>query len=156
MNPYLSEYIDHLRKNFSSLPVEVAHQIAFAFLTFKLGLYDDSIRRCDRSLELLASHIVPEVLPKALQIVRQRALDLSESKVQTSGLPEFTPEERMYLAIPLAPEEVEDPVHLTIANSLVLIYAVGLIASPEDMQALEEQERYVTQFLLAYKEQLPL
>lgn len=156
MNPYLNEYIDHLRRDFSSLPAEIAHQIAFAFLTFKLGLYEDTIRRCDRALELLAAEHVPESLLKALHVVRLRALDLSESKVQTSGLPEFTPEERVYLAIPLAPEEVEDPVHLTISNSLLLIYAVGLIASSEDLQALEEQERYVTQFLLAYKDQLPL
>jgi hypothetical protein len=156
MNPYLNRYIERLRKDFSALPQEISHQIAFAFLTFKLGLYDDAIRRCDRSLELLSSREVPLVLEKALQIVRQRAQDLSESRVVTTRLPEYTPEERIYLAIPLAPEEVEDPVHLTISNSLLLIYAVGLIASPEDGQALEEQERYVTQFLIAYQEQIPL
>jgi hypothetical protein len=156
MNPYLNDYIGRLRNDFSALPAEISHQVAFAFLTFKLGLYEDTIRRCDRSLELLSAGIILPVLGKALQIIRQRAQDLSESKVQTSGLPEFTTEERTYLAIPLAPDEVEDPVHLTISNSLLLIYAVGLIASPEDVQALEEQERYVTQFLLTYKDQLNL
>jgi hypothetical protein len=156
MNQYLSDYIERLRKDFSALPKDISHQIAFTFLTFKLGIYDDTIRRCDRSLELLTGQIVPPVLKKALEIVRQRAQDLSESKVQTSGIPEFSPEEREYLAIPLPSAAVEDPIHLTISNSLLLIYAVGLIASPEDIQALEEQERYVTQFLLAYKDQIDL
>jgi hypothetical protein len=156
MNPYLTEYIQRLRGDFSALPAETSHQIAFAFLTFKLGLYEDTVRRCDRSLELLSSAKIPPVLVKALQIIRQRAQDLAESKVRSSGLPEFTAEERTYLALPLAPEEVEDPVHLTISNSLLLIYAVGLIASPEDAQALEEQERYIIQYLLAYKEHIPL
>jgi hypothetical protein len=156
MNPYLNEYIERLRKDFSALPEETSHQIAFAFLTFKLGLYDDTIRRCNRSLQLLSAAIVPPVLKKALQIIRQRAQDLSESKVQTSGLPEFSLEEQEYLAIPLSSEEVEDPIHLTISNSLLLVYAVSLIASPEDTQALEEQERYATQFLLAYKNKIPL
>jgi hypothetical protein len=156
MNKYLQEYIGRLRKDFSGLPAEVSHQIAFAFLTFKLGLYDDTVRRCDRSLALLSAEKAAPVLEKALKIIRQRAQDLAESKVQTGALPEFTPEERPYLAIPLSPTEVEDPTHLTITNSLLLIYAVGLIASPEDSQALEEQERYVNQFLLAFKNQINL
>ncbi|MDD1679054.1 MAG: hypothetical protein LUO93_07745 [Methanomicrobiales archaeon] len=156
MNNYLNNYIEQLRKDFSGLPEELSHQIAFAFLTFRLGLYDDTICRCDRSLALLSASKSPPMLEKALKIVRQRAQDLSESKVQTTGLPEFTPEERAYLAIPLAPEEVEDPIHLSITNSLLLIYAVGRIASPQDIQALEEQERYVHQFLLAYRKQINL
>ncbi len=156
MNPYLTNYIDRLRKDFSGLSPEISHQVAFAFLTFKLGLYEDTIRRCDRSLELFTAEGVPPVLKKALQIVRQRAQDLAESRVRTTGLPEFAPEDRPYLAIPLAPEQVEDPEHLTISNSLLLIYAAGIVASAEDFQALEEQERYVTQFLLTYKEQILL
>jgi hypothetical protein len=156
MNKFLNDYIGRVRKDFSALSEEISHQIAFAFLTFKMGLYDDTIRRCDRSISLLAAEKAPSVLVKALQIIRQRAQDLSESKVQTGGLPEFTPEEQGYLAVPLTPEEVEDPVHLKITNSLLLIYAVGLIASPEDIQALEEQERYINQFLFSFKNQINL
>jgi hypothetical protein len=156
MNKFLNDYIGRVRNDFSALPEEISHQIAFAFLTFKMGLYDDTIRRCDRSLSLLGAEKVPSVLVKALQIIHQRAQDLSESKVQPGGLPEFTTEEQQYLAIPLSPAEVEDPAHLKITNSLLLIYAVGLIASPEDIQALEEQERYVNQFLLSYKNQINL
>lgn len=156
MNKFLTDYIMLLREDFADLPKEIAHQIAFMFLTFKMGLYDDTIRRCDRSLALLATRKVPKVLEKALQVIRRRAQDLSESKVQTIELPEFSQEDNKYLAIPLGSIEVEDPVHLRITNSLLLIYAVSLITSPEDIQALEEQERYVTQFLLAYKNQINL
>jgi hypothetical protein len=156
MNKYLNDYIERLRQDFSGLPAEISHQIAFAFLTFKMGLYDDTIRRCDRSIALLSATKIPYVLVKALQIIRQRAQDLSESKVLTTGLPEFTADDRTYLSIPLTSDQVEDAVHLKITNSLLLIYVVGIIASPEDIQALEEQERYVNQFLLTYKNQINL
>jgi hypothetical protein len=154
MKKYLNDYINRIRVDFSTLPSDIAHQIAFAFLTFKLGLYDDAIRRCSQSLTILSTIKAPSVLEKALKIIQRRAQDLSESRVETGGLPDFTLTEQGQLAIQLAPDMVDDPVHLKITNSLILLYAVGLIASSEDTQALEEQERYVLQFLQAYKKQI--
>ncbi len=151
MNKFLNDYINRIRKDFEAIPGDPAHQISFAFLTFKMGLYEDTLRRCDRAAALLPLLPVSSVLRKALKVIRQRSQDLAELKVQTSGLPEFSPAEQHYLAVVLPGEQIEDPIHLTITNSLVLIYAVGLISSPDDTQALEEQERYVVQVLQTYR-----
>lgn len=151
MNKFLTEYINRIRKDFEEIPENIAHQITFAFLTFKMGLYEDTVRRCDRALPLVPSLKSSSVLRKALEIIRHRAQDLAESRVETTGLPEFNTDERVYLAVIPPADQIEDPVHLTITNSLVLLYAVGIVCSPEDVQALEEQERYVVQYLQTYR-----
>lgn len=151
MKTFLTRYLQNIRNNVPALPPETAHQIAFAFLTFKMGLYEDSIERCKKSLNLLKDIPVPGALLTALTILQERATDLTASRVQSSGLPEFDPEDRPFLALDIKPEAVDDPTHLTISNSLLLIYAVGLSTSPDDTQALEEQERYIIHILSSYK-----
>lgn len=151
MKNYLIVYIQRIRNNFPTLSRETAHQIAFAFLTFKMGLYEDSILRCTKALNLLKGVPVPSVLVTALSILKGRAEDLAASRVQSVNLPEFNMDERSFIPINIATESVDDPVHLTISNSLILLYAVALATSQEDSQALEEQERYVIQLLTSYK-----
>lgn len=156
MKNFLTRYLQNMRNIFPALPHETAHQIAFAFLTFKMGLYEDSIERCKKSLHLLQGTPVPSALLTALTILRERSADLAALRVQSSGLPEFSHEERPYLALDIAPGSVDDPTHLTISNSLILLYAVAFITSPDDTQALEEQERYVIQILATYKQLINL
>ena len=140
-----------MKQPFSAIDEECAHQIAFAFLTFKMGLYDDTVRRCEKTLQLLQSTKVPSALQKSLKVIQERARDLSQARIQSMNIPLFASDERNYTAINVLPELVEDPIHLTISNSLILLYAVAINTSPDDATALEEQERYVIHILEGYK-----
>lgn len=154
MKSYLVDYINRMKQPFSVIDEGGAHQIAFAFLTFKMGLYDDTVRRCEKSLEMLKSTKAPSALEKSLKVIQERARDLSQSRIQSTNIPLFSPEERHYTAINVPLEQVEDPIHLTISNSLLLLYAIAINMSPDDATALEEQERYVIHILDGYKKLL--
>ena len=41
-----------------------------------------------------------------------------------------------------------------LTNALILLYAVALTTSPDDEQALEEQEKYVLRLLATYRKTL--
>jgi len=154
MKSYLVDYINRMKQPFSTIDEECAHQIAFAFLTFKMGLYDDTVRRCEKTLQMLKSKKVPLALQKSLMVIQERAHDLSQSRVQSPNLPEFSGNENSYIAINVPLDLVEDRIHLTISNSLIMIYAVAINNSPNDTTALEEQERYVIHILESYKKLL--
>jgi hypothetical protein len=156
MKNYLNKYIRRMRDVFSGVERETAHQIVFAMMTFKMGLYEDTIQRCTKALSSPHASSIPPVLVHGLEILRQRATDLSESRVRSPNLPEFSPREEELLPIPLSSEIGEDPAHLKISNSIVLLYVAGFIASPDDQEALEEQERYILKILENYKNQLHL
>jgi len=66
----------------------------------------------------------------------------------------FSEADYEYLAIHLSPEQNENPAALDLDNALVLLYAVGIETSPDDEQALEEHQRFVTQILESYKDKL--
>jgi hypothetical protein len=41
-----------------------------------------------------------------------------------------------------------------LTNALVILYAAALSSSPDDEQALEEQEKYILQLLATYRRSL--
>jgi hypothetical protein len=51
---------------------------------------------------------------------------------------------------------VEEPDMLKIENALLLIYAVAYTTASEDAQALDEQQNYAIQIIMAYKKALNL
>ena len=66
----------------------------------------------------------------------------------------FTDAEHAYLAVNLPPDRIEDPDTLELDNALFLLYAVAVISSPDDEQALDEHRTYVITMLGTYKRAL--
>ena len=62
MDSSLSQYIDRVGPAFSGIPRGAAHQVAFAFLSYKLGIYHDAVTRCDHALKLIEGRPVPGAL----------------------------------------------------------------------------------------------
>jgi hypothetical protein len=153
MDRFLTEYLDRVRPAFSVLPEHAGHQIAFAFLSYKLGIYHDAVTRCDQALRLTGGLPVPPVLGTALRIVRERADALSNARYDAKLPFLFTKADLPFGIIdPTAPVVDADLFQLT--NALVILYAAALVSSPDDEQALEEQEKYVLQLLATYRKSL--
>ena len=153
MDRFLSEYIERVRPAFAALPEHAGHQIAFAFLSYKLGIYHDAVTRCDQALSGLEGRQVPVVIATALKIVRERADALSRSQFDAKLPFLFTKADLPFGIIdPSAPVVDADLFQLT--NALVILYAAALASSPDDEQALEEQEKYVLQLLVTYRKSL--
>ncbi|HVP25552.1 MAG TPA: hypothetical protein VMS81_06180 [Methanomicrobiales archaeon] len=152
MDRFLSEYLDRVRPALSALPKDAAHQIAFAFLSYKLGIYHDAVTRCDQALKILEGHPIP-VLATALRIVRDRADALSRAQYDAKLPFLFTKADLPYGIID-PKEPVADPELFQLTDALVLLYAAALIGSPDDEQALEEQEKFVLQLLATYRKTL--
>jgi DNA-binding LacI/PurR family transcriptional regulator len=153
MDKSLSEYLERVRPAFSTLQEHAGHQIAFAFLSYKLGIYHDAVTRCDQALKLLEGRDVPGVIATSLRIVRERADALSRSQYDAKLPFLFTkPDLPWGIIDPSAPVVDADLFQLT--NALVILYAAALSSSPEDEQALEEQEKYVLQLLATYQKSL--
>jgi len=153
MDRFLSEYIDRVRSAFVAVPENAAHQVAFAFLSFKLGIYHDAAGRCDQALRLLEGRGVPPILATSLRIVRERADALSRAQYDAKLPFLFTKGDLPYGIIDPS-EPVTDPDLFQFTNALILLYAVALTRSPEDEQALEEQEKYVLQLFATYRKSL--
>jgi len=153
MDRFLSEYIDRVRPAFSTLPRDAAHQVAFAFLSYKLGIYPDAVTRCDQALKIIGGRPIPKVLGTALRIVHERADALSQARYDTK-LPFLFRKEDLPFGIIDPSEPVVDPDLFQLTNALVILYAAALIASPDDDQALEEQEKYILQLLATYRKSL--
>ena len=153
MDRFLSEYLERVRPAFAALPVQAGHQLAFAFLSYKLGIYRDAVTRCDQALGLIQDRPVPPVIGTALRIVRERALALDGARFDARLPFLFTKADLPFGIIdPSAPVTDADLFQLT--NALVIIFAAALASSPDDEQALEEQEKYVLQLLATYKKSL--
>jgi hypothetical protein len=153
MDRFLTEYLDRVRPAFSALPEHAGHQIAFAFLSYKLGIYHDAVTRCDQALKLTGGLPVPPVLGTALRIVGERADALSNARYDAKLPFLFTKADLPFGIIdPTAPVVDADLFQLT--NALVILYAAALVSSPDDEQALEEQEKYVLQLLATYRKSL--
>jgi hypothetical protein len=153
MDRFLSEYLERVRPAFSALPGHAGHQIAFAFLSYKLGIYHDAVIRCDQALSLIGGRAVPGVIATALKIVRERAEALDGSRFDAKLPFLFTKADLPFGIIdPSAPVVDADLFQLT--NSLVILYAAARSSSPDDEQALEEQEKYVLQLIATYQKSL--
>jgi hypothetical protein len=153
MDRFLSEYLERVRPAFSALPENAGHQLAFAFLSYKLGIYHDAVTRCDQALRAIEGRPVPGVIGTALKIVRERADALSSAQFDAKLPFLFTKADLPFGIIdPSAPVVDADLFQLT--NALVILYAAALSSSPDDEQALEEQEKYILQLLATYRRSL--
>jgi len=153
MDSFLSQYIERVRPAFSGIPREAAHQIAFAFLSYKLGIYNDAVTRCDHALKLLEGRPVPGALGRALSVVRERAAALSQSRFDTR-LPFLFTKEDLPFGIIDPKDPVADADLFQLTDALILLYAAALAGSPDDEQALEEQEKFILQLLATYRRTL--
>jgi hypothetical protein len=153
MDRFLSEYLDRVRPAFAALPENAGHQIAFAFLSYKLGIYHDAVTRCEQALKLLGDRPGFGMIATSLRLVRQRAESLSNARFDAKLPFLFTKADLPFGIIdPSAP--VVDPDLFQLTNALVILYAAALVSSPDDGQALEEQEKYVLQLLATYRKTL--
>lgn len=151
MERFLHEYIGRIRPEFTGFTQKTAHEIASAFLSFKFGLYPNTIEECRLALSELPERAGTPSLKKALQIVLVNAEDLENSQVTADSSVSFAADEKGFVAINLPPDKIEDPASLELDNALILLYAVAMITSSEDEQALEEHQNYVLKILSSYK-----
>ncbi len=152
MDRFLSGYIDRLRPALGGLPKEAAHQVAFAFLSYKLGIYHDAVMRCDQALKLLEASPFPALIV-SLRVVRERADALCRARYDAK-LPFLFTKADLPFGIIDPSEPVADPDLFQLTDALVLLYAAALAGSPDDEQSLEEQEKYVLQLLATYRNSL--
>jgi hypothetical protein len=153
MDRFLSEYIERVRPALRAVPRNAGHQIAFAFLSYKLGIYHDAVTRCEQALKLIGGHPIPGVIGISLRIVRERAMALSQAQFDAK-LPFLFTKADLPFGIIDPSEPVVDADLFQLTNALGVLYAAALVASPDDEQALEEQEKYVLQLLATYKKSL--
>jgi hypothetical protein len=153
MDSSLSQYIDRVRPAFSGIPRDAAHQVAFAFLSYKLGIYNDAVTRCEHALKLIEGRPIPGVLGRGLKVVRERAEALSQAQFDARLPFNFTKEDLPFGIID-PKEPVADADLFQLTDALLILYAAALIASPDDEQALEEQEKYVLQLIATYRKSL--
>ena len=153
MDSYLSQYIDRVRPVFSGIPRDAAHQIAFAFLSYKLGIYHDAVTRCEQALKLTEGRPLPGFLGRALRIVRDRAAALSQAQFDVK-FPFILTKEDLPSGIIDPKDPVADADLFQLTDALILLYAAALISSPDDGQALEEQEKYILQLIATYRKTL--
>jgi hypothetical protein len=153
MDRFLSQYIEQVRPAFSGIPRDAAHQVAFAFLSYRLGIYHDAVTRCDHALKLIEGRPIPGVLGSALKIIRERAAALSQAQYDAK-LPFLFTKEDLPFGIIDPKEPVADADLFQLTDALLLLYAAALLASPDDEQALEEQEKYVLQLIATYRKSL--
>lgn len=154
MDQFLKTYIERIRPHFQGIPEKTAHEIASAFLTFKFGIYTNTIEECSIALSLIRSGGGNDSLKKALMIVKANAEDLTNSQVTPDHSIRFSESERVFLAISLPDDKIEDPGTLELDNALILVYGVAIIMSPDDEQALEEHRKYIIKILSNYKRAL--
>ena len=156
MEKFLKDYIERVRPAFGRIPEETGHVIASAFFSFKFELYPKTLRECTTALPLVTGGNGSATLKKALSIVNTYAITYENAQVRPETVPAFDESDRPYLAVTLASEANEDPLTLDLDNALMLLYAVAVISSPDDEQALEEHRKYVVKMLDTYKRALGL
>jgi hypothetical protein len=154
MEKYLNDYIERVRPVFGRIPEKTAHTIASAFFAFKFELYQKALRECTTALSQVPDGSGSEALKRALTIVRAYAEALENAQVRPDHVVPFTESEHEYLAVNLLPDRNEDPDTLELDNALLLLYAVAVLTSPEDEQALDEHRTYVITMLGTYKRAL--
>jgi len=90
----------------------------------------------------------------ALRIISAYAEALDNSQVKPEKAERFMPEDYPNLAVNLYGDSAQDPETLDIDNALILVYAIAVIASPDDEQALEEHRNYILTIIEIYKKAL--
>lgn len=156
MEKFLYEYIHRMTPFFRGIDPDTAHEIASAVMSFKFGLYEKTVTDVNRAISGLPEEGSSPVIKKALEIVQERAAALEEVRITDYSEVSFGEEDVPYLAVNLAPEQVEDQDSLTLDNALLLLYTVAYLQSPDDGQSLEEHQNFVIQILENYREPLNL
>jgi len=156
MEQFLSEYVKRVRPYFNGFSATTAHEIASAFLAFKFGLYPNAIHECTHAISLIPDNGANAALKKALSIVRVNAMDLENAQFTADLTIAFSEEELPYIPVNLSPEQIDDSGTFQLDNALVLIYAVAIITSPDDEEALAEHRKFVVRLLMGYKKALGL
>jgi len=156
MERFLDAYIERIRPHFPGFQTATSHEIASAFLAFKFGLYANAARECTNAIAMIPGGESNSALKKALEIIRANAQDRDDSIVTADLGVTFTPEELRFVAVTIPPETAEDPGTLNLDNSVILVYVVALITSPDDEEALEEHRRLIVRMLSDYKKALGL
>jgi hypothetical protein len=154
MEKYLYDYIHRITPFYRSIDRDTAHEIASAVLSFKFGLYPNTIESADTAVSRITGEGAAAAVRKALTIIRDRAVKLEHSEVKGYSALSFSPEEEQYLAIIIPAEQIENHENFTLNNALVLTYAVAYLCSPDDGQMLDEHQNFVIQILSSYKEQM--
>lgn len=153
---YFEAYIERVRPQFADLDETTGHAIASALLSFKFGLYGNAVTRVDLALRRLAGKKMPTALATALDILKKRATDLQASILVSEDLPAFSADDLPLLAMDIPADQVEDRTSYTLDNALLLLYAAGLVSSPDDEQALDEHRGFPIQILSSYAKLLNL
>jgi len=151
MEQFLREYIERIKPEFTNVQKKTAHEIASAFLSFKFGLYTNTIEESRLAIAILPDDSTALALKKALRIVQLNAEDLENSQVTADTRIAFSDSERTLVAIKLPRDKIEDPASLELDNALILLYAVAKNTSPDDEQSLDEHQKFVLKILTSYK-----
>jgi hypothetical protein len=154
MERFLFDYIERIRPLFAGMDRRTAHEIASAFLSFKFGLYQNTIEECRLALAAIPDEGSAAVLKKALLIVQANAEGLKNAQVTAAADFSFTESEQAFAAITLPQEKIEDPESLNLDNALILLFAVARNTSEDDEQALDEHQKFVLKILSSYKSAL--
>jgi hypothetical protein len=161
MEQLLAEYIEKMQPLGKGIDERTGHMIASLLIAFRTGIYERAVERADEVLKRLEAAVdTPEVVIKAVSILRENAKDLVGSSVKIRSEFTFAGEgtdqyrsvrsersaefhfedlETEYLAIQITGESTEVREAFDRDNALLLLYAVSIIASPYDEQSLEEQ-----------------
>jgi len=156
MEKYLYDYMDRMRPLYRGIDRKIAHDIAAAVLSFKFGLYPNTVASADDAISRLEGEAPNAALKKALFIIRDRATNLGEFEVREYSPLTFSPDETPYLAVDLPPELIDHIEDFTLDNAILLCYAVAYLYSPDDGQMLDEHQNFILQTLHPYKEPLGL
>jgi hypothetical protein len=156
MEKYLYDYMHRITPLYRGIDRETAHEIASAVLSFKFGLYPNTINSAENAIRRLTGEGPIATLRRALIVIRDRAANLEQSEVKRYSPETFNPGEDSYLAVNLPPEKIDNREDFTLDNSILLCYAVAYLYSPDDGQVLDEHQNFVLQVLNPYKESLGL
>ena len=156
MEHYLYDYMERLRVMFSDVDRKTAHEIAQAFLSFRFGLYGNTVKQADEAILLMKDTEPQKVLKKALTILRKRAGNLENADVTPVTDIFFVNDDAPYLAVHIPEEADQDPATLQLDNAIILIYSVSYMTSEEDEQTLDEHQKYITGMLSSYKKAMGL
>jgi hypothetical protein len=156
MEKYLYDYMHRITPLYRGIDRETAHDVASAVLSFKFGLYPNTITSAESAISRLKGEGPIAALKKALHIIRDRAANLDKAEVKGYSRETFDHADDPYLAVNLPAEKIENKEDFTLDNSILLCYAVAYLFSPDDGQMLDEHQNFVLQTLNPYKEPLGL
>lgn len=156
MEKLLYAYMNRITPHFRSVDRNTAHEIASAVLSFKFGIFPNSVGSAEKAIAGLKGEGSISTLRKSLIIIRDRAEKLQASMVKAYSEKTFSADDFQYLALVLPPDLIDSPENFTLDNALVLCYAVAYLCSPDDGQMLDEHQNFVIQILNMYKEALEL